>query len=320
MQIKDLGSDNPYGRGLAYIDGDFVAMNEASIPIFEAGFIRSDATYDVVATWEGRFFRLDQHLERFRRSYRELRMQLPLEGDDLRDMLVELVARSGLRDAYVMMIATRGLPPSGLRDPRRYTNRLYAFAVPYLWVFAPEVQERGIKAIVTSVLRTPPSSIDPTVKNFQWGDLVRGQWEAIEAEAEAGLLLDQEGNVTEGAGYNVFAFVDGVLRTPVEGALLGITRLSVIELAEESGIEVAVGPLHVDELRRAEEVFFATTAGGVMPVGMLDGKPIGDGDGGPGPRSLELKRIYWDAHDRPQWTTAVEYSLAEQPGSAATPR
>lgn len=312
MQVEELPADNPYSQGLAYIQGEFVPLAEASIPIVEGGFTRSDATYDVVATWEGRFFRLDEHLERFKRSYCALRMRLPLEGEQLREMLLELVGRSGLHDSYVMMIATRGVPPAGVRDPRRFANRLYAFACPYLWVFSAELQERGIKAIITSVVRTPPRSFDPTVKNFQWGDLIRGQWQALDADAEAGLLLDDDGNVTEGAGYNVFAFVGGVLRTPAEGALLGITRRSVIELAQQAGIQVEVGPLHVDELRRAEEIFFTTTAGGVMPVGMLDGKPIGEGDGGPGPKTLHLKQLYWDAHDRPEWTTEVDYSVTDR--------
>ncbi len=305
-----MSSESPFSQGLAYVEGEFVPLAEARLPLVEAGFTRSDATYDVVATWQGRFFLLDEHLERFEQSYTALHMKLPLEGAELRSMLIEMVARSGLRDSYVDMIATRGVPPGGVRDPRRYENRLYAFVCPYVWVFSPEAQERGITAIVSSVIRTSPRSIDPRVKNFQWGDLLKGQWEAIGDEAEAGILLDPEGNVTEGAGYNVFAIVDGVLRTPEEGCLLGITRLATLELAEEIGMPTRVGLLHVDELRAAEEIFFTTTAGGVMPVGKLDGKPIGAGDGRPGPRSLELRKVFWEAQDRPEWTTEVDYDIA----------
>jgi branched-chain amino acid aminotransferase len=311
-----MTSDSSSSRGLAYIEGEILPLEEARIPIVEAGFTKSDATYDVTSTWKGRFFRLDDHLERFALSCGGLRIKPPLEGEELRALLLELVGRSGLRDSYVMMIATRGVPPAGTRDPRRFTNRLYAFVCPFIWVFKPEQQERGIKAVISSVIRTSSQSFDPKIKNFQWGDLIRGQWEAIDADAEAGILLDADGNVTEGAGYNVLAFVDGVLRTPVEGALLGITRRTVIELAEENGMEVRQGPLGGDELRRAEEIFFATTAGGVMPVGMLDGKPIGEGDGGPGPRSLELKALFWEAHDRPEWSIEVDYSGAAEAGAS----
>jgi branched-chain amino acid aminotransferase len=303
-------------QGLAYVGDEFVPLSQAGIPLLEAGFTRSDATYDVVAVWEGRFFRLDEHLERFAKSYGKLRITPPIEGEELRKTLLALVGRSGLKRAYVEMIATRGLPPAGVRDPRLYANRLYLFVCPYAWVFSPEVQERGIHAVVSSRVRTSPKSVDPTVKNFQWGDFVGGLWDALDAGAEAGILLDHNGNVTEGGGYNVFAVVKGVLRTADEGVLLGITRRTVLELAKEIGLPTLVGPLRVEELRAAQEVFFTSTAGGVMPVGSLDGKPIGHG--GPGPRSLELKKLYWEAHERPEWTTEVDYSLAE-PDRAPVP-
>ncbi len=304
------GFEDPFSKGLAWIHGEFVPLGRAQIPLVEAGFLRSDVTYDVAAVWEGRFFRLDEHLERFKRSYSRLRITPPLEGNELRDVLLELVARSGLRSAYVDMIATRGLPTDASRDPRKYSNRLYLFACPYLWVFSPEQQERGIRAVVSSVLRTSPRSFDPTIKNFQWGDLTGGAWEALDGGAEAGILLDADGNVTEGAGYNVFAILDGVLRTPAEGALLGVTRRTVLELAAEMGLPTHIGRLSGDELRSAQEIFFTTTAGGVMPVGSLDGNPVSGG--GPGTTTLQLKQLYWDAHSRPEWTTKVDYSLADR--------
>src|ERR1700733_9898866 len=110
--------ENPFGRGLAYVDGNFVSLSEARIPLGEAGFTRSDATYDVAAVWGGRFFRLDEHLRRFVTTYSRLRMKPPGEGSALRDMLLSLVSRSALREAYVAMIATRGVPLSEVWDPR----------------------------------------------------------------------------------------------------------------------------------------------------------------------------------------------------------
>ena len=299
---------NPYEHGLAYVDGSVVPLAEARIPLVDAGFTRSDVTYDVVAVWKGSFFRLPEHLERFRRSRELMRLEIGFDDAALAELLIGLVAESALRDAYVSMIATRGTPPTGSRDPRNFRNRLYAFACPYLWVFSPELQERGIRAIVSSTIRTPPAAFDPTIKNFQWGDLMRGLWEALDDGAEAGILLDRDGNVTEGAGFNVFAVVDGAVRTPADGALLGITRRTVLELAREEGLPTRVGPLHVDELRAADEVFFTTTAGGVMPVASLDGKP--NAYGGPGPISLRLRTLYWEAHERPEWSTPVDYEQA----------
>lgn len=296
---------NPYSQGLAYVDGQICPLADARLPLVEAGFTRSDVTYDVVAVWNGKFFRLQDHLARFARSRAALRLSPPVDDSDIRRILMSLVGKARLRDAYVSMIATRGVPLSASRDPRRYANKFYAFACPYIWVFSPQLQERGIQAVVSTVVRTPPEAFDPTVKNFQWGDMTRGLWEALDVGADAGILLDRDGNVTEGAGYNVFAIVDGMVMTAAEGALLGITRLTVLELAAELGLPTKVGPVHVDKLRAAEEVFFTTTAGGVMPVGSLDGRPIGTG--GPGPLTLQLKQAYWAAHDRPEWTTEVSY-------------
>ena len=296
---------NPYAQGLAYVDGQICALADARIPLAEAGFTRSDATYDVVGVWNGKFFRLDEHLARFERSRGLLHLEPPEDTADIRRILMDLVGRSGLRDSYVEMIATRGMPLSASRDPRQYANRFYALACPYIWIFTPEVQERGVRAVVTSVLRTPPAAFDPTIKNFQWGDLTRGLWEAVESGAEAGILVDRDGNVTEGAGYNVFAILDGVALTPDTGTLLGITRRTVLELAAELGIPAKVAPLPAERLREAGEVFFTSTAGGVMPVGTLDGRPLASCR--PGSRTRQLKQAYWAAHDRPGWTTEVAY-------------
>lgn len=298
-------SDSPYAQGLAYVDGEVCALADARLPLVEAGFTRSDVTYDVVSVWDGKFFRLDEHLARFQRSRDLLHLRPPEETPDIRRILMEMVGQSGLRAAYVSMIATRGMPLTGSRDPRRYANKFYAFACPYIWIFAPEVQDRGVSAVVASVQRTPRAAFDPTIKNFQWGDLTRGLWEALESGAEAGILLDRDGNVTEGAGYNVFAVVDGVLMTPDDGALLGITRQTVLELAAELGMPAKAGPLPADRLRQADEVFFTSTAGGVMPVGTLDGRPLDTCR--PGSRALQLRQAYWAAHDRPEWTSDVTY-------------
>lgn len=148
---------NPRAQGLAYVDGQICALAGARIPLTEAGFTRSDATYDVVGVWNGKFFRLDGHLARFERSRRLLRLEPPEDTAEIRRILVELVSRSGSRDAYVDMIATRGTAPTGSRDPRQYRNKFYAYACPYVWIFTPEVQERGVRAVVTSVVRTPPA-------------------------------------------------------------------------------------------------------------------------------------------------------------------
>jgi branched-subunit amino acid aminotransferase/4-amino-4-deoxychorismate lyase len=307
---RDAAGDDVFAAGCAWIDGEFVPIADARVPILDTGFVRSDLTYDVAAVWDGRFFRLDDHLERLHRGCLRLRLFPPLALGEIREILIGTVQRSGLRDAYVEAIVTRGIPKDGGRDPRVLQPRFYAFAIPYVWLADLEQQERGVAlAIARDTLRTPSESIDPTVKNFQWGDLTRALFEAYDKGAAFPVLTDSSDLVTEGAGYNIFALVDGVLYTPASGALHGITRKTVLEIAEDEGLTAIVGDLPVAKLTRAQEVFLTSTAGGVMPAASLDGEPIGQGS--PGEVASRLRKRYWELHYDDRYTLPVEY---DRPG------
>ena len=299
-------NENPFAKGCAYIEGDFFPIAEARIPILDAGFNRSDLTYDVVAVWNGSFFRLDDHLNRFEKGFQQLRLNPGLTLDEMRAILFGCVRRSGLRNAYVEMIVTRGMDVDGSRDPRRFENRFYAFAIPYLWIVKPEMQADGIHLIIAEkTIRIPSRSVDPTVKNFHWGDLVRGIYEAYDRGGYTAVLLDDEGNVTEGPGFNVFAFHEDKLLTPRSGVLEGITRQTVMDLAEEQGIPARQSMIKAEVLKNALEIFITSTAGGVMPVTTLNGQTVGDGK--PGKITTLLQKRYWDAHGEDRWTTPVAY-------------
>jgi branched-chain amino acid aminotransferase len=298
--------------GCAWIEGEYVPIAEARIPILDTGFTRSDLTYDVVGVWEGRFFRLQDHLDRLLAGCERLRLEPPFPQERVREILTETVRRSGLREAYVEAVVTRGVPGPGERDPRLWTPRFYAYAIPYVWIVRPDLQEQGTDVIVArTTRRIPPEAVDPRVKNFHWGDLVRGLFEAYDRDAWLPILSDGAGLVTEGPGFNVFAFLDGALHTPETGVLEGITRRTVIELAPELGLDVHVGSLSVADLRRAEEIFLTSTAGGVIPVSTLDGMPVGVGR--PGPITTQIRNRYWELHRDPRYTEAIEY---EAPAAA----
>ena len=300
--VEDRGA---YANGAAFVEGRFVAVAEARVPILDWGFLRSDATYDVAHVWRGSFFRLEDHLSRFERGMAKLRMSLPYGRDDIREVLVECVRLSGLRDAYTEIICTRGVPPPGSRDPRDCENRFYAFVLPFVWIADPEKQERGLHATISRVQRIDPSSIDPTVKNYHWLDLQRGLFDAYDRGGETAILVDADDNVVEGPGFNVFAVRDGAISTPERGVLEGVTRRTVIELAAEHGIPLEARSLPAEELRRAAEVFISSTAGGIIPVTTLDGEVVGRGD--PGPFTLRLRAAYWDLHDDPRFSLPVAY-------------
>ncbi|WP_284946402.1 aminotransferase class IV [Acidisoma cladoniae] len=296
-----------YSVGAAYMDGRYMPVGEASVPILDWGYRRSDVTYDVVGVWDGAFFRLDDHIARFRASMTTLRLH-PEESDaDLREILMQVVRLSGLREAYVAMDCLRGRPKPGLKPhPANCRNRLTAYAIPWVWVVSPEVQARGAHLIVAQTPRIPEESIDPRVKNFHWGDLTRALFEAHDAGADNAVLLDAAGLVTEGPGFNVFAVRNGTVITPDRGGLEGITRRSVIELCDELGLPCEVRPLPVAEFRDADEVFLATTAGGIMPAARLDGRIMGNDR--PGPISAQLRARYWDRRAEGWHATKIDYA------------
>ena len=297
---------NPYADGCAYIEGKYFPIAEARISILDSGFYRSDLTYDVVAVWKGKFFRLDDHLKRFENGYTQLRMNPKISLAQMREILFECVRRAGIRNAYVEMILSRGIDEDGSRDPRRFRNCFYAHAVPYMWIVKPEDQKVGIHLVIAEkTIRIPPDAIDPTVKNFHWGDLVRGIYEAYDRGGYTVVLPDAAGNITEGPGFNVFVYDRGSLLTPERGVLKGITRQTMIDLAEAQGIPVRLDMFGADVLMAAEEVFLTSTAGGVMPVTLVNGRTIGDGK--PGKITTLMQKRYWEAHDEGPWVTPVEY-------------
>lgn len=295
-----------FADGCAWIDDQWVPIAEARIPILDSGFVRSDLTYDVAAVWEGRFFRLDDHLDRLLAGCEKLRLTPPVTREEIREVMIESVRKSGLRNAYVEAIVTRGIPNMGERDPRNWTSRFYAYAIPYVWIVAPEQQEIGTSVVIAQrTQRIPLNSVDPTVKNFHWGDLSRGLFEAYDRGAWVAVHPDNHGMITEGAGFNVFAVVDDILRTPARGVLEGITRRTAVEIAHDHHIPTTVGDLSIDELHAATEMFLTSTAGGIMPVTTLDDTPIGTGK--PGPITTTIRNEYWQRHTDPTYSEKVDY-------------
>jgi branched-subunit amino acid aminotransferase/4-amino-4-deoxychorismate lyase len=297
---------NPYADGCGWIDGEYVPIADARIPILDAGFVRSDVTYDVVGVWKGRFFRIEDHLDRVLRSCELLRLDPGMTRAEMRETLFECVRRSGLRDSYVEIIVSRGIPTPGDRDPRNWKNRVYALAIPYMWIVRPEVQERGTDvAVARDTRRFPIGSFDPSIKNFQWGDFTRALFEVYEREAWLPILTDGEGHITEGPGFNVFVLSGKKLSTPASGILHGITRKTVLEIVADMDLEVEVGEVPTGRLYDADEIFLSSTAGGIFPVATLDGEPVGAER--PGPITKAVKDRYWDLHTDPALSDEVDY-------------
>jgi len=298
-----------FGEGIAFIDGRFVPKGEATISVFDLGFLLSDATYDVVHVWHGAFFRLEDHLDRFLGSLAKLRMELDHDREAIARIATECVRRAGLRDAFVQIIATRGRPSDGRRDLRKCQNNFIALALPFVWLVEPEQAEAGVSMIISEVLRIPARSVDPTVKNFNRLDFSQSLFEAYDKGAEYAVLLDTDGHVTEGLGYNLFALIGGRLISPASGVLEGVTRSTVLEMAKQTNLNAELADITAGELRGADEIFMATTAGGITPVSQLDGAPVGRGVAGP--HTQRLREMYWAWHDRPEYRTPIDYEAVD---------
>ena len=293
-----------FPKGAAWMNGKFIQLSEARIPVLDWGFLRSDATYDVVHVWKGRFFRLDKHIDRFFQSTEKLRMPCTVSRIDLKKILAGCVERSGLDNAYVEMIQTRGMSPNFERDPRKSEPRFIAFAVPFGWILKPEEFEKGLDVLVSNRRRISPNSVDSSIKNYHWLDLVSGMFEAYDNGHDTVILTDEENNISEGPGFNIFCVDETGLNSPNKGVLEGITRQTVLDLAKELNVPFQLRPISLETLKSSNEVFATSTAGGIMPITKINGLPIGRG--APGEITRKLHKTYWDKHSDPAWSVSKD--------------
>ena len=293
--------ENDLSLGAAWMNGKIIPISKATISVNDWGLVHSDITYDVVPVIDGAFFRFDEYLARFLSSMEDLHLDPGMSKRDIQEALHQMVGKANLRDSYVAMVCSRGKPKiSGSRDPRDCENHFFAWCVPYVHIIKPEVVEQGATAwIAQNAYRIPENSVNPRVKNYHWGDFTQGIFEAKDKNYETVILLDYDGNVTEGPGFNVFAVKDKVLITPDRGVLAGVSRKTVLEMADYLGINTSVRSLSVEELLDADEVFLSSSGGGVIPIIRVNETIFGNGASGP--ISVRLNETYW------KWTTLEKY-------------
>ncbi|MDX1737866.1 MAG: aminotransferase class IV [Alphaproteobacteria bacterium] len=304
MLQQDYKDPYSYPEGVAYMDGQYIPISKARVSILDYGFLHSDATYDVVHVWNGAFFRIDSYIDRFQNSVEKLHMKLPFDKIQLKQILHNVAGLSGLQNAYVEMICTRGTSPTFSRDPRDAENRFMAFAIPLGFIANEKQLKDGLHLAITDMVRIPPSSVDPTVKNYHWLDMIAGLYEAYDKGAENAILRNASGNIAEGPGFNIFAVIDGKLITPASGVLLGITRQTMLDLAKELEIAHECREVSAEEVMQADEIFITSSAGGPMFVSQIDNQPVGRGNLA---IFSQLKKLYWEKHDLPEWKEPITY-------------
>jgi branched-chain amino acid aminotransferase len=283
-------------EGTVYLNGEYVPAERATIAISDHGFLYGDGVFESMVTAGDGIFKLDDHLDRLYRSAAALRLRIPLAKEDLANAVRETVRRNDLRYGYIRLVVSRG-PGYPSLDPRAAEQPTVAILVHSRAIpertedkasQTPEV--KAITVILASTRRTPSESLDARVKACNYLNHILARLEAIEAGADDAILLDTNGYIAEATAANIFVVQRSVLATPSVGSILeGITRATVIDVARERGRTVLERQLTPYDVFTADEVFLASTFGGLTPVSKVAGRLIGDGK--PGALTLQLRDI-----------------------------
>jgi branched-chain amino acid aminotransferase len=271
---------------IVYVNGQFVPESQARISVLDHALLYGDGIFDTALAWNGRVFKLDAHIERSFRSMAAVALPPPVDRARLHGLVLEAVRRNQLREAYIKWIVTRGANGKPLLDPAGCVANLIIIVRPYINRASEDAIARGLKLKTVAVRRPPGQVLDPQIKSLNYLNLVMAKLEAKAAGADEGLLLDMSGRLCEATGNNVFVVHGARLRTPRHDILLGITRETVFELAAATERRAEEADLELYDAYTADEVFLCGTAGGLLPVGEIDGRRIGAGCPGPVWQSL----------------------------------
>jgi len=278
-------------EAVVFINGDYVPESEAKISIFDHGLLYGDAVFDTMCSWGGRIFKLERHLNRLSASLHAVRLEIPYAHHELRDAVVKTVAMNQLQNAYIKILVTRGASTVPAIDPRGCASQVIIFARPYHYLSRPGETDAGITAKIASVRRIPAQCLDPKIKNVNYLSLIMAKWEGIDSGVDEVILLDTDGFVSEGPGYNLFILKDACLITAPDNILMGITRETVLDLATELNLPVNERRFTPFDIYTADEAFFSTTAGGIIPIAEVDGRRIGGGRAGSWTHKLQQRYL-----------------------------
>ncbi|MFQ6121975.1 MAG: branched-chain-amino-acid transaminase [Dehalococcoidales bacterium] len=278
---------------IAYVNGEYVPQSEAKLSIFDHGVLFGDGVFDAWCAWNGNLFMLDEHIERLYRSLHHFQIDMPLTKEELKKIIIKVVEANGEKNQYMKCIVTRGVGPRPLLSPVGCKASVVVFSRPYLWLAEPGKEDKPLKARITSIRRTPPQCLDPKTKNLNYANLVLAKMEAQKAGADEAIMLDIDGFVNEGPGYNICVVKDGKIYTPpLVNVLIGITLQAVFEIAREVGIEMTETRLIPYDVYTADEVFLCSTGGGIIPIAEVDGRTISSGK--IGPITTRVKQLYFE--------------------------
>lgn len=273
-----------------YIDGKFYDEQSAKISVFDHGLLYGDGVFEGIRIYNGRVFRLKEHIDRLFYSAKAILLTLPMSHADLMRATVETCRENGLRDGYIRLVVTRGIGTLGL-NPNRCKNPTVIIIAGKIQLYPAELYERGMDIVTVATTRNLHNAVNPAIKSLNYLNNILAKIEANNAGVEEAIMLNSEGYVAECTGDNLFIVKGKTLQTPPlsAGALYGITRGVCMDLARESGLTVSEPNLTRYDLFNADECFLTGTGAEVIPVVKIDGRVIGTGTPGPVTKDLITK-------------------------------
>jgi branched-chain amino acid aminotransferase len=270
-----------------YIDGNFHDQAEAKISVFDHGLLYGDGVFEVIRFYNDRVFRLEEHVDRLWDSARSIALEMPMSKSELVAATLETIRQNDLHDGYIRLIVTRGVGSLGL-SPESCRRPSIIIIAATIALYPEDLYHKGLTMVTCSTRRTPPAALSPRVKSLNYLTNILGRLEAQNAGAGEGLMLNEQGYVTECTGDNIFIVKKGQISTPYinSGILAGVTRGVVFELAEKLSIRVGEQELIRHDIYTADECFLTGTAAEIIPAVQLDRRLIGNGR--PGPITLQL--------------------------------
>jgi len=271
-----------------FIDGKYYSERDAKVSVFDHGLLYGDGVFEGIRAYHGRVFKLKEHIDRLFCSAKAILLELPMSHAQFMKATVETCRKNNLRDGYIRLVVTRGVGTLGL-GPRSCKHPSVIIIADKIQLYPPELYQRGLDIITVPTVRNLHSALNPAIKSLNYLNNILAKIEANNAGVEEAVMLNAEGFVAECTGDNLFIVKNRALFTPPlsAGALYGITRQTVIELAEEAGLKVSEPNLTRYDLFNADECFLTGTGAELIPVVKIDGRVIGTGKPGPITRRLE---------------------------------
>jgi branched-chain amino acid aminotransferase len=273
-----------------YIDGKFYTKENAKISVYDHGLLYGDGVFEGIRAYNGRVFRLDEHVDRMFDGAKAIMLKPPVTKEEMKEIILETLRKNDLKDAYIRPLITRGKGDLGL-DPNKCPKPTIICIAETWGAMYGDLYEKGLNAITVSIRRNAPQTLPPNIKSLNYLNNILAKIEANVKGGNEAIIFDINGNLSEGSGDNIFIIKNGQIRTPiVEVNLKGVTRGAVFDIAQKLKMPLSEADMSYYDLYTADEIFVTGTAAELCPVTKVDGREVGTGK--PGPMTKKLMAAY----------------------------